>query len=196
MKVTRFIPAIASALALVALPSCGNKTDSDYHHERPETKAPVESGLPDAAVIAVPLDQNNQEMTNRAELRVIPNSPESLSGEQIMTAYENGRRPDRMIDEMDATSSSESFQGWGNYRHVGQPGFGYGGFNQYQPIYYHGGNPFSWRFFNQHRCGNTNYYYYHRRPQPWQNQWNRPVPGPFNPGAPNPYGPIQPIGYY
>lgn len=196
MKVVRFIPALASVLALLALPSCGNKTDSDHQHERQETSLPFESRLPDAAVIAVPVDQDNREMTDRAELRVIPNSPDSLSGEQIMTAYENGRRPDHVIDEMDVTSSSESFQGWGNYRHIGQPGFGYGGFNQYQPIYYHGGNPFFWRFLNQHRCGNTNYYYYHRRPQPWQNQWNRPTPRPFNPGVPNPYGPIQPIGYY
>ena len=196
MKVTRLIPAIATALVLIVLPSCGNKTESDHQNERQETKAPIESGLPDAAVIAVPVNQNNQEMADRAELRVIPSSAENLSGEQIMTAYETGHRPDRIIDEMDATSSSESFQGWGNYRHIGQPGFGYVGFNQYQPIYYRGGNPFFWRFSNQHRCGNTNYYYYHRRPQPWQNQWNRPAPGPFHPGAPNPYGPIQPIGYY
>lgn len=196
MKVTRLIKAIATALVLVALPSCGNKTDPDHHNDRHETKTNVDSGLPDAAVIAVPVDQNNQEIADRAELRVIPNSPENLSGEQIMTAYQNGRRPDRLIDEMDATSSSESFQGWGNYRHIGQPGFGHGSFNQYQPIYYQGGNPFFWRFFNQHRCGNTNYYYYHRRPQPWQNQWNRPSPGPFNPGVPNPYGPVRPIGYY
>jgi hypothetical protein len=111
---------------------------------------------------------------------------------------------------MDMDTSTESFQGWRNYRHVGQPGYGYG-YNQFQPIYYHGGHPFLWRFMNQHRCGNMNYYYYHRRPQPWSNTWNQPRPGYAsydnygsyggygsygNYGSYGQYGQIQPIGYH
>ena len=104
---------------------------------------------------------------------------------------------------MDATSSTESCHGWGNYRLIGRPGLGYGGFNQYQPIYYYGGQSYIWRYLNQFQYGNSNYYYYYRQqPQfgqsPWNtygNTYNNGSSG-YSYGNSGYYNQTQPIGYY
>ena len=193
--------ALVNALVMISLTTgCGKGSD---HSTEPAAHQgyPVESGLPEAAVIAVPLDENGQELAQEADLRLIPKSRENLAGEAIQSAYVNGKRPDRILDEMDMTTSTESFQGWSNYRFTGQRGIGFG-YNQYQPIYFHGGNPYSWRFLNQHRCRSVNYYYYHRRPQHWATPWNQPRPLGYEYGRHGQYGQygrhgqIQPIGYY
>lgn len=202
MKTLKSFALVTSIVMISFSTACGNKSDEGKDHVSNQN-LPADIGLPEAAVIAVPLDQNGQEQADQADLRLMPTSQEDLAGEAIQSAYLEGRQPDSVLDEMDAGTSTESFQGWGNYRHVGQPGYGYG-YNQFQPIYYHGGRPFLWRFINQHRCGNMNYYYYHRRPQPWANPWNQPRPGYGyydnygsyeNYGSYGQYGQIQPIGY-
>lgn len=200
MKTSLMVTMFASVIAASLLAGCGNKSEDSNEVSKNESRSAV-AGLPEGAVIAVPVDTTGQELNNQADLRLIPTSPNELQGEAISNAFNNGRRPDRVLDEMDSLSSTESFQGWGNYRQIGQPGLGYG-FNQYQPVYYHGGNPFFWRFFNMHRCGNMNYYYYRRSQQPqpwgsnWNTNWNTNVPGQYGPGIGGYYGNVQPIGYY
>lgn len=190
MKTMSMLP----VLALCFFSACGQQHAEVEDGQTSQTSI-AESGLPDGAVIAVPLDANGQELPEQADLRIVPTAQEQLQGQAISSAYEAGRRPSRVLDEMDQTSSTESFNGWGNYRRIGQPGFGYG-YNQFQPTYYHGGNPFFWRFFNQHRCGNMNYYYYRRwNQQPWISPWNNGFQNQFGGGA-GQFGHIQPIGYY
>jgi hypothetical protein len=208
MKTSKSFALITSIVMISLSTACGTKSD-ESKDTAANQNTPAELGLPEAAVIAVPVDRNGQELPGQADLRILPNGQESLAGQAIQAAYETGRQPDYVMDEMDDTTSTESFQGWGNYRRIGQPGYGYG-YNQYQPIYYHGGNPYQWRFLNQHRCRNVNYYYYHRRPQPWGNPWNQPTPVGYghgnygnygnygsygNYGNYGHYGQIQPIGY-
>ena len=192
MKITFMLP----VLALSVFSGCGLK-QAEADNDRPEKNNVTAAGLPDGAIIAVPVDASGQEIADQADLRIIPSADDQLQGQAISEAYEAGRRPNRVLDEIDETSSTESFNGWGNYRRIGQPGYGYGyGYNQFQPIYYHGGNPFFWRFFNQHRCGNMNYYYYRRwNQQPWISPWNNGFQNQFGAGG-GQFGHMQPIGYY
>lgn len=194
---------LMTALVVTSLSTGCGRTSDNSNEQTKVDPIPAYLGLPDAAVIAVPVDQSGHELTQQADLRLIPQSPENLTGEAIQTAYRRGHHPDVVLDELDTARSTESFQGWGPYRRIGQPGYGFG-YNDYQPIYYHGGNPYRWRFLNQHRCGNMNYYYYHRRPQTWGTPWNQPRPIGYDYGHYGSYqhdgnygqfGQIQPIGY-
>jgi len=204
MKHSRSIVIVFTTSVLLGFTACG--VPSDHGRDDSPSVTPASNRLPDAAIIAVPLDSNGREIPAQANMRIIPQSTESLTGDAIASAYNVGRTPDNVLDEMDATSSTESCHGWGNYRMIGRPGLGYGyGYNQYQPTYYYGGQSFIWRYLNQFQYGNSNYYYYQRQqPQYGQPQYGQPQYGQspwggnggYGSGMGGYYNQQQPIGYY
>jgi hypothetical protein len=196
MKTSKYFVSMVTGYILTVTAGCGTEQINRETNSQHEGAPYEQPGLPDGAVIAVPLDKNGQELTHESDLRLLPSSQKSLTGEAIRQAFESGRRPDKVLDEMDMTSSTESFQGWGNYRHVGRPGYS-PGFNRFQPIYYHGGHPYAWRYSQQYRCRNVNYYYYHRQPRPWAHpSWTPQRPTHFPQRRTGQFGQVQPIGYY
>jgi hypothetical protein len=142
--------------ALLALTSCGamkndaGDTQGQASQQLSQRSAPV--AVPDAAVIAVPVGSNGQEMTAQADMRIIPHAQANVSGDAIAAAFNAGHKPDAIVDEMDATSSTESCRGWFNFRNFGQYG-GWNGYRNYQPTYYYGGNPYSWQYQNSYQAG-------------------------------------------
>jgi hypothetical protein len=192
-----------TCLALLALTACGTQSE-----EKPQaTTQDAPAGLPQAAVIAVPVDASGKEDSSKAEMRLLPQSSADAAGQGIATAYEQGKQPDRVVSELDATSSTQSFRGWFGYQNYGQ-GYGYNFYGQnfgcrsyqtFQPTYYYGGNPYSWQYQNNFQTTNMNYYYYNRPqtfgqfPQQGHFQNNQFGNGQYSGNQFS--SPAQPIGY-
>jgi hypothetical protein len=188
--------------AMLALTSCGAMKEGSADSSQQTQQKATPTVMPDAAVIAVPVGSNGQEMTAQADMRIIPNAQANISGDAIAAAFNAGHKPDAVVDEMDATSSTESCRGWFNFRNFGQYG-GWNGYRNYQPTYYYGGNPYSWQYQNSYQAGGTNYYYYYRQQQSYNQYGYNQNPYGQNPYGQNPYGQgnyyggqVQPIGYY
>ena len=188
--------------ALLAVTSCGAMKDGSANSSQQTQQKATPAVMPDAAIIAVPVGSSGQEMTAQADMRIIPNAQANVSGDAIAAAFNAGHKPDAVVDEMDATSSTESCRGWFNFRNSGQYG-GWNGYRNYQPTYYYGGNPYSWQYQNSYQAGGTNYYYYYRQQQSYNQYGYNQNPYGQNPYGQNPYGQghyyggqVQPIGYY
>ena len=198
MTTTKTLRRQIPCLALLALTSCGKQVEN----KQPQaTTQDAPAGLPQAAVIAVPVDASGKEDSSRAEMRLLPQGPTESSGQSIAAAYDQGKQPDRVVGELDATSSTQSFHGWYGYQNYGQ-GYGYRSYGQnygchsyqtYQPTYYYGGYPYSWQYQNNYQTTNMNYYYYNR-PQTY-GQYSGSQYGSGQYGSGQYSSPAQPIGY-
>ncbi len=160
--------AVMSSLAVTA---CGKRESSD-HPPRQEVAPTPGSSLPEGTVIAVPVSQDGSEQVDQAEMRLLPQIPGNVSAESITGIFARGQHPERFVDDLDQSSSTEAFTGWQNYQ---QRGYGYGhhrpnrgcrDYRYYQPTYYNRGSIFSWLFQNRYQTPGMNYYYY-QRPSIW-----------------------------
>jgi hypothetical protein len=89
--------------------------------------------LPSMAIIKVPVDENGKEILDKAEMRLVAND-QQLTQENISSAFEAAQVPQNVINELDQTSSTESFCGWMGW------GLGFRG-------YYGGGYGWNWGFY-------------------------------------------------
>ncbi len=216
MKMRLFKSVLTTMSITSFLMSCGqiqnpseNTQKRSQRVETPSsTTASSPQGLPQGAVIAVPVNANGEELSDQAQLKLLPIASQDLSDQAIVSSFNQGKSPDQDVNELDQTSSTESFHGWGRYRSYGRyynynngynNGFGYGRFNQgcnhyrfFQPTYYYAGTPYNWQYQSAYSGSGMNYYYYRQGP------WGQTA---YGQSAYNTtYGttggfPVQPIGY-
>jgi hypothetical protein len=209
MKI-HYVNMIMGAWGLTAvLSSCGQITKDEPGNQKHGTQKPVTTvvapqGLPQGAVIAVPVNAQGEEQPDQAQLKLLPAASQDLSDAAIAGAFAQGHAPDQEVNELDQTTSTESFHGWGRYRSYGRHygynnGYGYGPFNRgchhyrfFQPIYYYAGTPYNWQYQSAYSGSGMNYYYY--RQGPWgQQSYNQST---YQTSYGNTGGyPVQPIGY-
>jgi hypothetical protein len=167
------------------LASCGQLSQANQPVNKPvkskATQLPPQ-GLPQGAIIAVPVNEQGEEQPDQAQMRILTSVSDStaLSDQAIAAAFSKGQSPDRELNELDQSTSSESYRGWTRYRSYGRyysnnNGFGFNqryrygfhnrGCNNYrffQPTYYYAGTPYAWQYQSSFADGGMNYYYYHR----------------------------------
>lgn len=206
MKVIR----IVTITGTVLLASCGTEQQKASPAPQEKTTQPTEqqslAGLPEGAIIAVPVDAQGQELTEQAQMRLLPESPGAVSGAGIATNYNLGKQPDHVSDELDQNSSTESYRGWHNYRHFNNYGgrynrYGYGprgqqyghcNYRAYQPTYYSSGVPYNWQYQQSYQTSSMNYYYYNRS----QTQGQYPDSAPYSqPGQQQQFPDQQQVPY-
>ena len=203
--------------AICGLSACGvqQKEKNDTNPNAQATQQ-APAGLPEGAIIAVPVDAQGKEIPAQAQLKLLPTVPSDSSGASLSQAFAQGKEPDQMINELDQSSSTQSFYGWHNYRGMGdgdydrynrngghrQVGYGYG--NQGGYGYGAHGNNYGCNSYQRYQPT----YYYSGNPYAWNYQsqyqslsmnyyyYNRPQTGinqyPSNQG----YGQMRPIGYH
>lgn len=207
MKKKVLVLTIGTLVSQLVLSSCGKHDSSDQSTEA--QKAPqTEANLPEGTIIAVPVSADGTEEAAYAQMRVLQTAPVKMSSDSAAMIFQQGQEPERLVDELDQTSSTASFNGWQNYRQVGYESWGsqgyddryerrYGhhrpnrgcrGYQYYQPTYYNRGNIFSWMFQNRYQTPGMNYYYY-QRPTIWPySQQQNQYPYGQTYGNQNPYG--------
>jgi hypothetical protein len=123
--------------------------------------------LPATALVRVPVGTDGKEDLTKAELR-LQDQPATISGAEIMTAFEKAAIYETLAkeDELDKSSSTQSWYfgryGSGNYNSYN--------FNScYQPTYYSNGASYAYDSYPQtYGYGGYNYYSY-SRPQTYAN---------------------------
>lgn len=154
---------------LVILASCGSekkeKSSEQVRVTLTEQEAQkVASDLPQSVIIRVPVKADGTEDNTKVELRTLNIEAKSLSKDSVASNFEKAESPKSVVNELDSTTSQESFFGWGCYTCFGRgygygAGFGYrsyvapaygygygfgGGWNAYSPTYFAGG--YNWGY--------------------------------------------------
>lgn len=163
-------------VSITMLAGCGQKNSAST--EQPQanqatTPAVAPSEMGQAAIIAVPVDSKGQENLDGAQMHVLSQAPGSVNSANIAQVFQSGSSADQFVSELDDTSSTESYRGWHNFRRFipggnrrgcgyGAQGsnYGYQGYNNYQPTYYHQGSPYAMQYQNSYQGSSMNYYYY------------------------------------
>ena len=93
---------------------------------------------------------------------------QAISTESAAASFSSAKAPDSVINELDASTSTESFHGFISCgRSYGNSyGNGYGNsygnnyWTFYRPTYYNGGYNYQWNYANSYNNGGYNYYQY------------------------------------
>jgi hypothetical protein len=162
-------------VSVLAVSACGAK-DQGKSATKPfvtEEAAKAQSqSLPAVTIVRVPVDASGQEIHGQAEMRLA--SEKSISKDNIEAAFAGSTVPETVVDELDQSSSTESFCGWRQWRrrcfnNCGAFNYNYGynySFGQnynwafYRPTYYNYGYYYNWNFAQTYNAGGFNYYQY------------------------------------
>lgn len=133
------IAKVSVILSAMAVASCGasKKADAPAAAQSPkisEDAAKAEAAkLPGVVIVKVPVDANGKEVHDKAEMRLVDGTT-TLSQTTIASTFDAAKAPAASTDELDKTSSTESFCGWA---------FGVGFRNRYYPSSY----GWNWNFY-------------------------------------------------
>ena len=152
----RLFGILATALALTA---CGAMTHESSKSNKPSEESAKATGasLPAVTLIRVPVGADGKEMNDKAEMRLT--NEQSIASESVESTFTAAKAPDKVVkvDELDKSSSTESFcgYGWGGFG-------GYYGYNWgfYRPMYYNYGYNYMWNYATVYPWGGYNYYRY------------------------------------
>lgn len=148
-------------LAAIAISACGSM-DQGSKSQKPaanEVAAKAESAkLASVTIIRVPVGADGKEMNEKAEMRLSNDS--NISKETVSASFSAASVPSAVVDELDATTSTESYCGyrrWSRNSYYGN----YYNWNYYTPTYYNNGYYYNWNYANSYNnCGGYNYYQY------------------------------------
>ena len=177
---------VSVILSAMALAACGTAKKKSSDAPAADATAPKISedqakadsaNLPGVVIVKVPVDANGKEVQDKAEMRLV-DSKDSLTQANIASTFDAGKAPAATGDELDQTSSTESFCGWA---------FGSGFRNRYygnsyswnwsfyRPTYLNYGYSYGYNYGGSYGgygssygngygagYGNSNYYYYNR----------------------------------
>lgn len=168
-----------SALAFAACST--SKSDAPASNNTPkisEEAAKAQSAqLPGVVIVRVPVDANGKEVNDKAEMRLV-NSSDAVTQSNIAATFDAGKAPATTGDELDQTSSTESFCGWAwgagfRRRYYGNSyGWNWG---YYRPTYLNYGYNYGYNYGGMYSSGcgyscggggyaggysSSNYYYY------------------------------------
>ena len=155
---------LVNLAAVFAIASCG-VMNLDQKSSKPsvseESAIARAATLPATAIVRVPV-VDGKEVHASADLRTTNEA--SLSQTNIAGAFETAKSPEQTVDELDKTTSTESFCGWrrwnrcyncGNYNYSYNYNWG-----MYSPTYYNYGYYYNYRYTNSYNHGGYNYYQY------------------------------------
>jgi hypothetical protein len=159
---------VFTMVAMVALSACGSMNQSKKPTQPvTEQSAVAESAkLPAVTLVKVPVDASGNEIHDKAEMR-LANSAD-LSEGNVEAVFGSSSAPETFVDELDQSSSTESFHGWRRHCHF-NCGRGYTYSNTsytsynwsfYRPTYYYYGYYYNWNYAQTYRCRGYNYYRY------------------------------------
>ncbi len=149
---------ILISAALIA--SCGAKKDDKAKAPAVSEQDALAKGktLPAVTLIRVPVGSDGVEDKGKAEVRLTDTT--SIAADSVGSVFDSANVPDKTIDELDNTSSTESFCG---YFFGGLGGYGYYNWMSFMPAYYYGGYNFMWNYANAYPAmGGYNYYQYNQ----------------------------------
>lgn len=157
---------LVNLAAVFAIASCG-VMNLDQKSSKPsvseESAIARAATLPATAIVRVPV-VDGKEVHASADLRTTNEA--SLSQTNIAGAFETAKSPEQTVDELDKTTSTESFCGWrrwnrcyncGNYNYSYNYNYNWG---MYSPTYYNYGYYYNYRYTNSYNHGGYNYYQY------------------------------------
>jgi len=138
--------------------ACGAMNHESSKSNKPSEESAKATGasLPAVTLIRVPVI-DGVEANDKAEMRL--SNDQNISTDNVASTFASAKAPDKVvnIDELDKSSSTESFcgYGWGGFG-------GYYGFNWgfYRPMYYNFGYNYMWNYANMYPWGGFNYYRY------------------------------------
>ena len=169
----RFMITFVSVLAVSA---CGAK-DQGKSAAKPvitEEAAKAQSqALPAVTIVRVPV-VSGKEVHDQAEMRLA--SEKDLSQATVESVFTASKAPETFVDELDQSTSTESFCGWRQWRrqcrhNCGSYNYSYNyGYNYsygqdynwafYRPTYYNYGYYYNWNYAQTYNAGGYNYYQY------------------------------------
>lgn len=183
------VSVILSAMAVAACGTSKKQDKAPANAAAPkisEEAAKAEGAkLPSVVIVKVPVGADGKELNDKAEMRLVSGTQE-LSQSNIATTFDAGQTPVAIGDELDNSSSTESFCGWawgGGRRYYGNAGWNWG---FYRPTYLNYGYNYGYNYGgyygvnqggygggygnngygntggygNGNGQGNSNYYYY------------------------------------
>jgi hypothetical protein len=106
--------------------------------------------LPQIAIVRVPVDADGKEVNDAAEMRLVATN-QSLSESNIATSFDKASDPQATTDELDQTSSSESYRGWVNWGVRYRARYTGWNWNNYRPTYYNRGYTYNYRYTSHYR---------------------------------------------
>ena len=101
---------LAILASVIALSACGALNEASSNRAASDEAARAYSAqLPAVTIIRVPVDANGKELNDQAEMRVTNTT--DISEASVASTFETSKAPETTVDELDATTSTESF-GW------------------------------------------------------------------------------------
>lgn len=159
----RFLNLSAAVLLALGLGACGSISNQNKANNKQDAdvtaRAEKFSQLPKAAILAVPVDANGNEMTDKAELRVLNKDVDMNKADSLASAYSEATKPATVIDSADELNSDSSTQAWWRWG-----GYGYGCYRScwfgYRPAVWYGGYNWNYGWGGYGYWGGYNYYGY------------------------------------
>ena len=148
-------------LAVAAVSACGsmNQGSKSTKPSISDEAAKAESAkLAAVTIVRVPVGADGKEINGKAEMRT--SNDTNISKYTVSATFLAGTVPSTIVDELDATTSTESYRGWRNWGYNSYYGNNYN-WNYYTPTYYNRGYYYNWNYNNNYNnCGGYNYYQY------------------------------------
>ena len=157
-------------ISVTAITACGSlkKEDKAAAPAATDDSAAIahSATLSPVTIIRVPVGADGREANDKAEMRL--SNDQAISTESAAASFSSAKAPDSVINELDASTSTESFHGFISCgRSYGNSyGNGYGNsygnnyWTFYRPTYYNGGYNYQWNYANSYNNGGYNYYQY------------------------------------
>lgn len=115
MLYTSKLSVLALTVAMVACSTDKSDTSTESPAKISEEDAKAQGAkLPAVAIMKVPVGADGKELNDQAEMRLVSNEG-SLNEQNIEETFSSASAPVSVIDEMDQTTSTESFCGWHNW---------------------------------------------------------------------------------
>lgn len=158
---------LVNLAAVLAIASCG-AASKDQNTNKPtvseESAKAKAATLPAVAIVRVPVVDGKEDHA-KADLRTT--SDASLSSTNVASVFESAKAPEQVVDELDKTSSTESFCGWRPWRYNNYYSYNYNynynynwNWGMYSPAYYNYGYYYNYNYSSMYNYGGYNYYQY------------------------------------
>ncbi len=148
---------LVTMAAMIAITSCGtSKQAQESNKPVVSEEAAKEKGatLPAVTIVRVPVGADGKEINDQAELRTT--SEQNLSTENVASTFAAANAPVQILDELDTTSSTQSFCGWRYWRRCARCGY----WATYAPAYYNYGYYYNYSYTRTYTYTGYNYYQY------------------------------------
>ncbi|MEI6398040.1 MAG: hypothetical protein WCO71_04645 [Pseudomonadota bacterium] len=148
---------LVSLAAVIAITSCGTSKQAQTPNKpvvSEESAKEKGATLPAVTIVRVPVGADGKEVNDQAELRTT--NEQTLSNENVASTFAAAKAPVQILDELDTTSSTQSFCGWRYWRRCARCGY----WDSYAPAYYNYGYYYNYSYTRTYTYSGYNYYHY------------------------------------